>query len=191
MILSDSTTLGHWNKPILFDLQRVYLWERHTAYMLMSTQSHWMHTCMEGISACLRFEASLARAACVTKSHSQRAFYPPRLRGSWHWQRMHTQRHIHKHNLHAWCNAQSVERTDTFGYMKQHCSVSALISVTLLLHFGTCLPLHIQWQEGGFCFPLWFVTPVNCCLCVASFRFFFSSFLLLVWQWGLSHWRPI
>lgn len=34
-----------------------------------------------------------ARAACVTKSHSQRAFYPPRLRGSWHWQRMCTQRH--------------------------------------------------------------------------------------------------
>lgn len=72
---------------------------------------------------------------CVTKSHSQRAFYPPRLRGPWHWQRTHTQRHVHKHNLHAWCNVQSLEQTDTFGDMKQHCSESALISETILLHF--------------------------------------------------------
>lgn len=81
---------------------------RRIACMHTRTQSRWMHTCMGGISACLCFEASSARAACVIKSHSQRAVYPPRLRGSWHWQGMRTQRHMHKHNLHAWRNAQSV-----------------------------------------------------------------------------------
>lgn len=40
-------------------------------------------------------------AACVIKSHSQRAVYPPRLKGSWHWQGMRTQMHMHKHNLYA------------------------------------------------------------------------------------------
>lgn len=92
----------------------------------------WTHTCTEGISACLRLKQTCQSCLCVSKSHSQRAFYPPRLRGPWHWQGMHTQRH--KHNLHAWCNVKSLEQTHTFGYMKEHCTVSTLISETVLLH---------------------------------------------------------
>lgn len=121
--------------------------------MHTGTQSRWMHTCTGGISACLRFEASSARAACVIKSHSQRAVYPPRLWGSWRWQGMHTQRHMHKHNLHAWRNAQSAEQTLTFGYMKQHCSVSLLISVRLtfcapLTFWHWCMARHNNIKEG-------------------------------------------
>lgn len=121
--------------------------------MHTGTKSHWMHTCTGGNSACLRFEASSARAACVIKSHSQRAVYPPRLRGSWHWQGMHTQRHMHKHNLHAWRNPQLAEQTLTFGYMKQHCSVSPLISVrmtfwSLLTFWHWFMARHKNRNEG-------------------------------------------
>ncbi len=131
---------------------------------------------------------------CVAKSHSQRAFYPPRLKGPWHWQRRHTQRHIHKHNLHAWCNVQSLEQTDTFGYTKQHCSVSALISEIVLLHLCSSSSWVVYYTIRGK------VLLLNCCTAELLFEYcliliFFSisycSSRNCVWQQELSHWRPI
>lgn len=167
-------------KPPL-DLRWVYPRGRHIACMHMGTQSRWMHTCTGGNSACLRFEASPARAACVIKSHSQRAVYPPRLRGSWHWQRMHTQRHTHKHNLHAWRNAQSAEQTHTFGYMKRHCSVSPLISVSLtfppLTFWHWFMARHNNRKEGfALLYGLLHLRTVVWAL--PHSVFFLSSFLL-------------
>lgn len=100
----------------------------------LSMRARTSHTCEAAITSNAHAErrhfqlpplwSGSARAACVTKSHSQRAFYPPRLRGSWHWQRTCTQRHTHKHHLHAWCNVQSQAQTETFWFLKQHYSVS-------------------------------------------------------------------
>lgn len=151
MILHDSVTARGWNEAS--SGSAAHRRGRRIACMQTGTQSRWMHTCTGGISACLRFEASSARAACVIKSHSQRAVYPPRLWGSWRWQGMHTQRHMHKHNLHAWRNAQSAEQTLTFGYMKQRCSVSLLISVrltfcALLTFWHWCMARHNNIKEG-------------------------------------------
>lgn len=128
MMLCGGTTMGSSSN----ERQWVYPWENaHRTCVHNHMHAHMYRRKFLPASA---LKQPCQSCLCVAKSHSQRAFYPPRLKGPWHWQRRHTQRHIHKHNLHAWCNVQSLEQTDTFGYTKQHCSVSALISEMVLLH---------------------------------------------------------
>lgn len=83
-----------------WDWEWVYPRERkhHTH---VGPQSHRMHTRREGISSCLRFAVALPELPVLLNPILKARSTPPRLRGSWHWQRMRTQRHIHKHNLHA------------------------------------------------------------------------------------------
>lgn len=107
---------------------------------LSTKKKNTSHTHMCGRNFCLPpLWSRHARAACALLNPILKERFTPHVWEALGIGREHTQRRMHKHNLHAWCNVQSLEQTDTLWYMKQHCSV--LLLVKWYLH--TCsVPLH-------------------------------------------------
>lgn len=179
------------NHPSMFTFLRVSVWRhRHgkllkwtssgpavgsstrkcTSHAHMGAQSQWAHTCTGGISACLCFEAAVPKLPVLLNPILKERFTPH----VWEAPGVGTHAtHIHKQNLHAWRNVQSLEQTDTFGYA----AVCLLLLVEQYLS-AVAAVYHTQQQEGSFYFGI--VALLNYCFRIASFTFFSPRVFLLL-----------
>lgn len=155
----------------------------------------------EGISACLHFEAAMPELPVCYLIPFSKSVLPPTserplaLAGN---------AHIGTHK--ATCTNtiympdamfSHLSKHTYLGTWRQHCSVPALISQTVLLHLhssSSWVVYYIQKTRGRFRF--WIFALLNYCWSIASFLIFFSphfsycSLQNYVWQQEGSHWRP-
>ena len=95
--LRGGTAMGSSSNELPLEQQWVYPWESaHHTRTRVHNHTECTHVRQEFLPASA-LKQPCQSCLCVTKSHSQRAFYPPRLRGPWHWQGTHAHTHTHTH----------------------------------------------------------------------------------------------